>query len=35
MDEYAGWLLENGILKDSEGWKGAYTNDFLPRARLS
>jgi len=30
MEAYAYWLYDNGILKDRDSWKTAYTNGYLP-----
>lgn len=31
IEPYADWLAQHGILRDKNGWRTAYTNDFLPR----
>ncbi|GGG64794.1 ABC transporter substrate-binding protein [Paenibacillus radicis (ex Gao et al. 2016)] len=31
MAPYAEWLADHDILKNRDGWKGAYTNAFLPQ----
>lgn len=33
MKEYSDWLLENGILTNKDGWKTAYTNEYLSKER--
>jgi NitT/TauT family transport system substrate-binding protein len=32
MEEYAHWLADSGILKDREGWKSSYTEEYVPQA---
>ncbi|RUS47337.1 ABC transporter substrate-binding protein [Cohnella sp. AR92] len=31
IEPYAEWLAEHGILRDKDGWRTAYTNEFLPQ----
>ncbi|MFF2015834.1 ABC transporter substrate-binding protein [Paenibacillus sp. NPDC058177] len=31
IEPYSEWLADHGILQDRNGWKTAYSNDFLPK----